>query len=115
MNNSSPVDARIRDRGEHVAEHLSAFIIFARGRGREEKNGETSRLIESDTMSENNRCPLVARVLDKESLRVPRRFHGKPFVVLEALEGEETTGGSRRRVHRSKLFTNSVHPFRPPC
>lgn len=74
-------------------EHLSAFLLFLRGR----REKETSALIESDTISENNRCPLVARVLGKESLReYLGRFHGKPFVVLETLGGDETTGAARR-------------------
>lgn len=71
---------------------------------------ETSRaLIESDTISENNRCPLVAfECSTKKRFRLPLRFHVKPFVVLEPLEAEETTGLSQE-IYRSKSFTNSMH------
>lgn len=55
-----------------------------------DERNEHILLIESDTISENNRCP--SRVLDKESVRVLQRFCEKPFVVPKALKGAEGEG-----------------------
>ena len=106
-------------------QHLSTFIIFTRNadssaewapRAHQRKKKHRARalsLIESDTISENNRCPLVAlsSARQRNGTAYLPRFHVKPFVVLEPLQAQQTTVVLSRRIYRSKLFTNSLHLF----